>query len=165
MGDQDDAGGETSRPPTVDDLKSVCEHLNKAGAKYILVGGLAVNYYGLPRSTQDIDLLVEDTEENIERIREALSFLQDKASLEVRPDDVRNYTVVRIADEIVIGLIGKVGDLTYRNAGIEIYDLDGIPVPIADLKTMIRSKQGVRERDKADLQFFLLLQEKEEGER
>ncbi len=162
MGTENDAGRETSRPPTINDLKKVCEQLNKAGSKYVLIGGLAVNYYGYPRSTQDIDFLVEDTNENIEKIRLALSFLPDKASLEVQPDDVRNYTVVRIADEIVIDLIGKIGALNYGNAGVEFYDLDGTQIPIADLQTMIQSKQGVREKDRSDLQFFQLLKEKEE---
>jgi predicted nucleotidyltransferase len=162
LGTENDAGREASRPPTINDLKKVCEQLNKAAVKYVLVGGLAVNYYGFPRSTQDIDFLVEDTNENIEKIRLALSFLPDKASLEVQPDDVRNYTVVRIADEIVIDLIGKIGDLHYSNTGVELYNLDGVQIPIADLQTLIQSKQGVREKDRTDLQFLLLLKEKEE---
>ncbi len=163
MGAENDAGREASRPPTINDLKKVCEQLNKAGVKYVLVGGLAVNYYGFPRSTQDIDFLVEDSNENIEKIRLALSFLPDKASLEVNPDDVRNYTVVRIADEIVIDLIGKVGDLNYANTGVELYNLDSVQIPIADLKTLIQSKQGVREKDRTDLHFLMLLKEREEA--
>ena len=30
--------------------------LNRAGVEYLLVGGYAVNHYGYPRSTEEIDL-------------------------------------------------------------------------------------------------------------
>jgi len=48
-----------SRPPTIEDLVTVCNKLNEKGAKYVLIGGFAMNYYGFPRATEDIDLLVE----------------------------------------------------------------------------------------------------------
>lgn len=40
----------------LDDLIAVCKKLNEAGARYILIGGFAVNYYGFPQATEDIDL-------------------------------------------------------------------------------------------------------------
>jgi hypothetical protein len=161
MDDQDAGGKEiTSRPPTLTDLKKVCEHLNKIGAKYILIGGLALNYFGYTRATTDIDLLVDSSEENINKVSLALSFLQDKASLQVRPDDINEYSVVRIADEVVIDLIGKVGDVTYQNSEFEIWIADGVKIPIGTVETLIRTKQGIREKDKTDLNFLLMIKRK-----
>lgn len=148
-----------SKPPTIEDLKDICRRLNDVEVKYILIGGFAVNYYGLTRGTQDIDFLVDPAEENIRKISRALSFLPDKASLELQPNDVEQYEVVRIADEIIIDLIGKVGDLNYGNAGTETCSLEGIKIPVGDIDTMIRSKQGIREKDKQDLQFLLMKKE------
>jgi hypothetical protein len=131
--------------------------LNDAGARYALIGGLAVNYYGFPRATQDIDFLVDSSEDNIVKIKNALDFLPDGASRDLRPDDVLVYSIVRIADEIVIDLIGSVGEVDYKTMGIERGTIDGVPVPIADLDTLIKTKQGLREKDKIDLQFLLML--------
>ncbi len=146
-----------TRPPTIEDLKAICTHLNAAGAKYALIGGLAVNYYGFPRATQDIDFLVDSSEENIVKIKQALDFLPEGASRDLRPDDVLVYSIVRVADEIVIDLIGSVGDVDFNAIGIERGFIDGVPVPIADLDTLIKTKQGLREKDKIDLQFLLML--------
>ncbi len=154
-----DAPGQeaATRPPTIEDLKNICSRFNSAGVKYILVGGLAINYYGLPRATQDIDFLVDPSSDNINRIKEALLFLPDKASEELNSDDVNQYIIVRIADEIIIDLIGKIGDLDYSSAGIEDAFIDDIQINIADLDTLIKTKQGFREKDKSDLQFLLML--------
>lgn len=44
-----------------DELARVTELLETAGVGYALVGGLAVGFYGYPRATKDIDLLVLET--------------------------------------------------------------------------------------------------------
>ncbi len=62
--DDQDAGAQQpaenliSRPPTEADLAGLCRELNQRGAKYIVIGGLAIIAAGLPRMTADVDLLV-----------------------------------------------------------------------------------------------------------
>ncbi|KAF0145713.1 MAG: hypothetical protein FD156_688 [Nitrospirae bacterium] len=153
------AEGKDPRPPTIDDLVSVCKKLNDAGARYILIGGFAVNYYGFPRATEDIDLLVDPSEDNISKIKKALSFLPDNAVKEVALDDVEKYTVVRVADEVVIDLLKSACEMTYGKAGIEYFEFKGIRIPIADISTMIQTKQGIRPRDKEDLLFLMSIVE------
>ena len=53
-----------SRPPTQGDLVDLCRHLNERGAKYMVIGGLAIIAAGLPRMTADVDLLVAADLEN-----------------------------------------------------------------------------------------------------
>jgi predicted nucleotidyltransferase len=140
-------------------LVSVCKKLNEAGARYVLIGGFAVNYYGFPRATEDIDLLVDPSEDNISKIKSALSFLPDNAVKEVALDDVEKYTVVRVADEVVIDLLKNACDITYGKAGVEYFEFKGIRIPIADISTMIQTKQGIRPRDKEDLLFLMSIVE------
>ena len=102
------------------------------------------------RATEDIDLLVDPSEDNISKIKSALSFLPDNAVKEVALDDVEKYTVVRVADEVVIDLLKSACDITYEKAGVEYFEFKGIRIPIADLSTMIQTKQGIRPRDKED---------------
>lgn len=56
--DAEDAHPAESRPPTLADLLLICRSLNEQGARYLVVGGFAVNQHGFPRATVDIDLLV-----------------------------------------------------------------------------------------------------------
>ncbi|MBM4137291.1 MAG: hypothetical protein FJ241_10745 [Nitrospira sp.] len=121
-----------------------------------------MNYYGFPRATEDIDFLVDPSEDNILKIKNALSFLPDNAVKEVVPDDVKKYEVVRVADEITIDLLKRACDITYENAEIEYFEFRDIRIPIADVQTMIKTKQGIRPRDKEDLSFLMSILEDEE---
>jgi hypothetical protein len=44
-------------------LQLVCSYLNENGINYVVVGGVAVMYHGVPRTTVDIDFIlqIEDT--------------------------------------------------------------------------------------------------------
>lgn len=79
MVDSDDGAALESRPPLLEDLLTICRALNERGARYVVVGGMAVIHAGFVRATEDIDLLVDASSENFERIREALSVLPDQA--------------------------------------------------------------------------------------
>ncbi len=46
--------GPSARAPTPDDLARLCNALNAAGARYIVLGGMAVNYWGYHRATEDV---------------------------------------------------------------------------------------------------------------
>src|SRR5688572_7006935 len=97
--DSEDAHPPDSRPPTLEDLLLLCRSLNAAGARYLVVGGFAVMHHGFTRATEDIDLLVESSPENQAKVKKGLEVLPDKAVLEIAEDDLRNWVVVRVADE------------------------------------------------------------------
>lgn len=90
---ENDAGQEAySRPPTKEDVKKICQALNEQEAEYVLVGGLAMNFHGRLRMTHDIDLLIDPSPKNVQKVIEALSILPDKAAKEVRMDEVQRYS-------------------------------------------------------------------------
>src|SRR5205814_7151013 len=105
-----------SRIPLVEDLVKVCRELNRRGAKYLVVGGFAVIQHGFLRNTGDIDLLIEDSPENQAKTKRALEVLPDKAIRELGDDDLRNYVVVRVCDEIVVDLMVKACGISYSEA-------------------------------------------------
>jgi len=67
--------------------EEVFRKLNECNVKYLVAGGLAVNLHGVPRMTQDLDLLVELNEENILRILKALSEIGYLPRLPVRLEE------------------------------------------------------------------------------
>lgn len=56
-------------------VAAVFRALNDAGARYVVVGGLAVLAHGILRATNDIDIVLGLEEDNVARATEALSAL------------------------------------------------------------------------------------------
>jgi hypothetical protein len=104
----------------------------------------------------DIDLLVDPSPENVERIRQALSILEDQASLEVDPTDVQSYTVVRIADEVVVDLLAEACGVRLADVEgqIEMAEVLGVPVPYLSASVLLLTKRTIRPKDAFDRQFL-----------
>jgi len=158
---ENDSGGEAySRTPTPEDLTKICRSLEENNVNYVLVGGWAMAFHGVPRPTMDIDLLVEPSPENVLRLKRALSILEDNQIANLKLDDIKKLIVVRVADEIVIDLMGRIGDVNTGNAGIEIMEYNAVKIKVADLETMIKTKQGLRPKDQHDLLQLQIKQNK-----
>lgn len=153
--ENDDASPE-SRPPTINDLVNLCRHLNEAGAKYIVIGGMAMIQAGYTRTTEDIDLLVDISQINQEHIRTAMLHLSDKAIKDVQPDDLDAYNVIRVADEITIDLMKSACGIDYHHAKNFIVrkTIDDVEIPFASPELLVQLKQTGREKDKIDLLFL-----------
>lgn len=143
------------RTPEADDLVRLCAALNAESAQYIVIGGMVMNRHGMLRATEHIDLLLEKSRENQQRVRKALEILPDKAIREVEDDDLDEFTVVRVADEIVIDLMLSACGITYAEAvnDIETNEVQGVTIPFASLRLMLRVKQTYRDRDIPDRVF------------
>jgi hypothetical protein len=133
LDEQDD--DRRARAPEPDDVVRICRALNDAGARYLLIGGFAVIAHGAGRFTKDIDFLVDDAPANVARVKVALSVLADNAASEVADDDVQRHVVVRVADEVVVDLMGRAC---------------GLPSPA----TLIRLKDTARPQDAIDRAFL-----------
>ena len=103
--------------------------------------------------------MVDDSPENIARIRRALAILPDNAVAEVADLDVRSYQVVRVIDEVIIDLMGRACGLTYMDviADAEMVDLMGVRTPVASPATLIRTKDPMRPQDAIDRAFLQAL--------
>ena len=96
-----------SRAPELQDLVDLRRALGEEGVRYLLIGGFAVVLHGFVRTTKDIDLLVDPADDNVSAIKKALGTLPDNAVSQVEDGDVRRYSVVRVADEIVVDLMHR----------------------------------------------------------
>ncbi len=160
MDDQDDDS--YARAPEPEDLVRICRALNDAGARYVLIGGFAVLAHGASRFTKDIDLLVDDAPENIARVKLGLAILADNAAADVADDDVREYTVVRVIDEVIVDLMGRACGLSFADvaADMEWHDMDGLRVPVASPASLVRTKETYRPQDAIDRSFLQQLIER-----
>lgn len=147
---------EAPRLPVQDDLARLCAELNACGALYVVVGGFAVIQHGFLRATDHIDLLVEASPENQAKVKRALEILPDKAVRELGDDDLRNYVVVRVADEVLVDVMMAACGIEYAEASrdIEMITVKAVPIPFASPRLLLRTKQTYREKDALDRQFL-----------
>ncbi len=155
MVDSDDDAPQ-ARPPRLADLVNLCRSLNRESARYVVIGGMAIVQAGFVRATEDIDLLVESSRDNMRRLRAALSDLPDKAVRDLSDDDLDQYVVVRVADEIVVDLLKSAGGVEYADAreSVDRVTIENVSIPFADPELLWRTKQTVRDKDRLDRAFL-----------
>jgi hypothetical protein len=152
----DDADLE-SREPTVEDLRDLCRALNERGARYVVIGGFALRAAGYNRRTMDVGLLVADDPDNEARVFSALSTLPDNAVRDLKPGELKQYSVIRVADEILVDLMRLAGGIDYAAAAADVVvrEVDGVPIPFASPRLLWRMKTVAgREKDAGDLVFL-----------
>lgn len=147
---------EFSRPPELADLVDLCRKLNLEGARYIVIGGMAMLRAGFVRATEDIDLLIASDRENEEKVLLVLGGLPDGAAKEIDPGEISRFEIIRVADEIVIDLMTKAGGVRFEEAeeGIRFDEIEGVRIPFASAKLLLRLKQSLREKDVLDRRFL-----------
>lgn len=157
MADDGASQGLAPRTPTLADLRDLCRALNDQGAKYVVIGGFAIRAAGYNRNTMDVDLIVATDPDNERRVYAALATLSDRAVLELQSGDIDRYTVIRVAAEIIVGLMKSAGGIDYAGAStdVSVQDVDDVPIPFASPR-LLRRMKGVthREKDAADLIFL-----------
>jgi predicted nucleotidyltransferase len=74
------------------DFQTIFKELNHLGIDYLVVGGLAVNFHGIPRMTYDIDLMVHLERENILKLVSKLTQWGYKPKIPIDPRDLADET-------------------------------------------------------------------------
>jgi hypothetical protein len=123
----------------------------------VVIGGFAVRAAGYNRRTMDIDLIVAADRDNEARVFDALATLPDRAVRELQPGELDQYTVIRVADEILVDLMRTAGGIDYARAATEVvtHEVDGVPIPFASPRLLWRMKSVThRAKDAADLVFL-----------
>lgn len=63
------------------ELVQLFEALNAANIKYLLCGGMAINIFGIPRMTADIDIILDFEETNLRNFHAQISRLHYSSSI------------------------------------------------------------------------------------
>lgn len=136
------------------DFKEFLRLLNSRNVEYLLIGGYAVNYYGYPRATADLDIWIAIDPLNAEKMAAALSefgFANATSSLLQEPGKIIRMGVPPIRIEVLTSVSGVDFPNCFRNRLIA--DIDGVSanlISLADLKA--NKKAAGRLKDLADLE-------------
>lgn len=148
--------GELTRPPDDRDVAALARELNRLGARFVVIGGVAMNRLGFIRATDDLDLVIARDLGNQQLIKKALEILPDKAVRELGDEDLSSWVVVRVNDEITVDMMTEASGIGYAEAEafIEWEEIAGVKVPFAGPELMLRFKQGQRGKDVLDRQYL-----------
>ena len=149
--------------------ETILKDFNKKKVKYIIVGGLAVNLLGYLRSTQDLDILVEMTSDNLKKIVRILikSGFHVKqpvnplkiADPETRRDWVKNknmkafnfYKEELFRQEVDI-IIETPVDYEKAKITVQSVKIDNLILPVISIKNLIKMKKlANRDVDQLDI--------------
>ncbi len=138
------------------DFSEFLKLFNSKKVKYLLVGGYAVGYYGYPRATNDIDLWVEMSPENAEKIVHVLrefGFAQETLNTEIflKDEQIIRMGVPPLRIEILTGVSGiKFAEAFTEKETANFADLMVDIISLENLKT--NKKAAGRHKDLDDLE-------------
>jgi len=144
-----------------DDLLAFWKALNSFHVKYIMVGGVATNFNGYQRTTDDIDVWIEDTIENRSKFRFAFKeYSGEDFSMIERMQIIPGWTNFNLNN-------GYKLDLMVNMKGLEDYsfdechksatiaEIDEIHVPFLHINHLIDNKKAVnRPKDQIDVIYL-----------
>lgn len=137
------------------DFREFIELLNATGVKYVVAGAYAVAFHGIPRFTDDIDIFVEPSLGNGQKLVKVLHEF-GFAALDLKPSDfAKRDQIVQLGFAPVrIDLITSIESVEFEEAyaSRRFVDLEGLRIPFLDRALLIRNKRAVgRPQDKADI--------------
>lgn len=136
------------------DYKDMLQVLLDNGVRFLLVGAYAMGAHGYPRATGDIDIWVEPSAENSERIyRSMVAFGAPLHEIDettfVKPDIVFQIGVAPRRIDIITAISGVGFNDAYQQR--QIVEMEGLSIPILSLGDLIRNKRATgRDKDRLD---------------
>lgn len=128
--------------------------LNKKQVKYVLVGGWAVIFEGYSRTTGDMDLFIQNSVENADKMLDCIKDFLGSTIGFIKEDFLKENNVLMIGRvpfriDILTSISGVTFDEVYGSS--RIFTDDGIDIRCIHINELIRNKRASgRLRDLAD---------------
>ena len=141
-----------------DELLRLLRAFETEKLEYVLVGATAMAFHGIVRATEDVDLFVRATPENLGRLRSALRAVHpsDSSIDEIRDADLLGeYPSVRYfppTGDLYLDVMTRLGETaSFDTVEAESKVIDGVRVRVATPLALYRMKRGtVRPLDRRD---------------
>lgn len=138
------------------DFCELLESFDSRNVRALVVGAYALAFHGVPRMTGDLDLLVERSPENAQRIVDALAAFGFGGLGLGPPDFLQPDTVIQLGvAPIRVDLLTSISGVEWNEAwaGRITGELGGVPVSFLGLAEFRKNKRAAgRHQDLADLE-------------
>ncbi|HCL91233.1 MAG TPA: hypothetical protein P5037_06630 [Candidatus Paceibacterota bacterium] len=140
---------------TVSRFERLLVALARAGVDYAVAGGLAVILNGYPRVTVDVDILVNDSPENLRRLLDCLAGWGEGWARELKIEDfVPQEGSIRVMEDFDLDLFTRMAgkSLDYFRPRLRYLDAGGVRIPYLAPQDLILLKENSgREKDQLDV--------------
>lgn len=138
------------------DFKEFLQLLNSNKVEYLLIGGYAIGYYGYPRATADMDIWVNATQQNAERlvvVFGAFGFNGVSSEIFLRESQVIRMGVPPLRIEVLTSISGVSFSECFSGKAIAV--IDEVKVNLISLHHLkVNKKASGRFKDLDDLEHL-----------
>lgn len=141
-----------------DEFRDFISLLNKHKVEHLLVGGYAVNLYGYNRPTGDLDVWVNPTVDNIERLADCVNEYgyAAEALREFAPKVASQGLKMELNEPpLIIDVLGQISGVRFAEVypAHHTYLLEGLEIHLIDRQALLLSKMSSsRPKDLDDVQ-------------
>ena len=134
----------------------MCAALNRAKARYLVIGGIACILHGYARATEDIDILIERTAENADRILKALATLGYGFAREWTATEILKRQITVVGDDPRVDIFTVAWSIKYAQAASrsDTVAVAGVRIPLIGIDDLIETKRTGRLQDAADIEVL-----------
>ncbi|SIT15586.1 hypothetical protein [Belliella pelovolcani] len=132
--------------------------LNRNEVNYVLVGGYSVIYHGFPRTTGDLDLFVEVSQSNYQKLVKAFEQFQ-MPMFDMTEDSFLHQTTINVytfgRPPVCIEILKEISGFTFQEISNNALNtvFEEIPMKVIHLNDLKRNKQiSGRGKDLNDLE-------------
>lgn len=141
-----------------DEIVRILRAFDTVGLEYVLIGASAMGFHGIVRATEDLDLFIKATEDNVERLRAAfrIAYPGDVNIEEIKTEDLLgDYPAVRYyppSGDLYFDVMTRLGEMaSFETVEAETKQVDDVMVHVATPQALYRLKRGtVRPIDHQD---------------
>ena len=135
--------------------------MERNGLRYAIFGGVALNFHGIARFTEDIDLFIEPARDNIERLKKSLREVFDDPEIDQIDADelLGEYPAVQYVPpgaNFHVDILTRLGEaFAFSDLEVVRARLGAIDVSVVSPATLYRMKRDtVRLKDRADAEML-----------
>ena len=141
----------------LDQLQNVFASFQKNDVKYLVIGGIAAVLYGVPRATFDLDVLVEPTIENAERLLTAMIETGLGTASLTNAEEVLSKEITIFTDRIRLDVQTSTPGISFEQAWQRRVTMNyrGQTLEVVSLADLIASKRAAgRDVDLEDVRIL-----------
>lgn len=149
------------------DFEEFLESFHETGARYLIIGAHAVAFHARPRATKDLDLFIDPTPDNAERVLEAIRHFFGGSDLGLTTEDLTDTDAV-----VQLGVAPVRIDLLCSLSGVHSFaeawknrqqgSFGRVRAHFLSLDDLIQEKRAAgRDQDKADVTSLLKAKSRE----
>ncbi|HEB64233.1 MAG TPA: hypothetical protein ENJ02_01645 [Chloroflexi bacterium] len=138
-------------------LQGVFSSLQSHKVKYVVIGGIASVLHGVPRATFDLDILIEATPANAERLLEALKDAGLGTASLITAEGLLAHEITIFKDRVRVDVQTRTPGITFAEAWKrrETVDFGGQEFYVVSKEDLIASKRAAgREIDLEDVRLL-----------